>query len=528
MRGPNIPIAERWTTARSSMLRRETRIGCLDGTGDSVPLRRPHVVLRGHTLCHIFSMRALVNVDCDDAALWTRMDGEATIASLRDSFPDVEVRLNRLAHLGVCEFALVCPPEKRRRVLVIETHMDDAVLSVGGLMWSLRETCEFLLVSIVGVSAFTGRHFCDRQFCDVGRVSELRAAESVLVARLLGGSHVSLGELDAPLRCQHGLLARDADGCDSAFAAAAIGHCASHAQVQAWSVRLEHTILEAKAQEVWLPLGVGGHADHELARNACLHALNRVSGLAGSTAIFLYQDVPYAVRYPAHTDQIVRAITAGGGVLERKNEDITHCLEDKCHLLSIYESQFPMLRMVAEVKTAARHVSPADKGFHELRYRVITLPGPLEPYTMYSARAVVQKLVERLGKWYRCHRAAPRLRVFAKVPSASWQEDLSVLLELFPSAILELHLGEEDAIEVAGLASPRIELQPFAAHTMSWVARVAHIAIARPCPLVLLMGPLESAAAQIGNAMCCRSETLLATSMNHFVLALRIVDGSIR
>jgi hypothetical protein len=118
--------------------------------------------------------------------------------------------------------------------------------------------------------------------------------------------------------------------------------------------------------------------------------------------------------------------------------------------------------------------------------------------------------------------------VFAKVPSASWQEDLSVLLELFPSAILELHLGEEDAIEVAGLASPRIELQPFAAHTMSWVARVAHIAIARPCPLVLLMGPLESAAAQIGNAMCCRSETLLATSMNHFVLALRIVDGSIR
>ena len=81
--------------------------------------------------------------------------------------------------------------------------MDDAALSIGGLL--IRAASEapgdFCLVSMIKWSPFT---YSDEQrrpmFADVGTVTAIRLAESVRVAASLGGKHIAMQGLDAPLK----------------------------------------------------------------------------------------------------------------------------------------------------------------------------------------------------------------------------------------------------------------------------------------------------------------------------------------
>ena len=113
--------------------------------------------------------------------------------------------------------------------------MDDAVLSVGGLMWALRNTCEFTVVSIAGHSNFTSYYMLDREFFNVARVSALRKAESELVMRLLGGRHVILEEYDAPLRCQPGNWTLDWYRRHRRSIIAYIHHCSPENEISNWT-----------------------------------------------------------------------------------------------------------------------------------------------------------------------------------------------------------------------------------------------------------------------------------------------------
>lgn len=58
-------------------------------------------------------------------------------------------------------------------------------MCVGGLIWSLRESCEFALFTAAGRWNFTSYYTMARDFFGGQIVSQLRNAESVLVMRLL-------------------------------------------------------------------------------------------------------------------------------------------------------------------------------------------------------------------------------------------------------------------------------------------------------------------------------------------------------
>ena len=495
---------------------------------DLTPLKRPQFELRGRQLFFLSSNRARVELDSDDLALWNRIDGSATLGQLRDSDPEAGPRLRRFWDLGICEFTPLRFPENRKRVLVVEPHMDDAVLSVGGLMWSLRNECEFTLVSVSGRSIYTAPVYRDRGFFGAARTSALRKAESALATRLLGGRFTTLDEPDAPLRYQPGECTldwyRDHQGLIDAF----VDHCSSDQEIESWAASIERLLATTDAQETWLPLGVGGHADHELTRNACLRALGRLRGLEDHIALFFYQDVPYSVRFPAHTEQILDAFTAAGGTLRRQAEDIAGVLGDKVRLMSIYESQFRVSEMAAEVVAAARRASPSGEGCCELRFKVTALPGPFDPLSAYSGRGAVENLVTRLDAWYRRHQSAPRIRVISLVPVGRWAEDLSFLLEAFPRAILEVHICEAGASETGRLVSPRIEVRTLAGRARAWLGLLLNIAVTRPCPLILLTGKRREAAARIAKAFCFRSDTLSAASMNNLAEALRVVRRRVK
>ena len=169
-----------------------------------VPIRRPQFHLRDGALYFLISRRPATELDPAERTLWEALDGETTIERLRALFPDADRALRRFLDLGLCTLVESSFPADRRRVVVFEPHVDDAVLSVGGTMWARRHQCEFLLVTVAGRSNFTSYYYMDRDYFDVARVSALRRAEADLFVRSLGGRHLALAETEAPLRYRDG------------------------------------------------------------------------------------------------------------------------------------------------------------------------------------------------------------------------------------------------------------------------------------------------------------------------------------
>jgi len=155
---------------------------------DAAVIRRPHFLLRGDSLFFLISQRPFVVLNQSEQILWNVLEKEASVRALQarlGALADEGIR--RLLALEVAEVVLSAPPGKRRRVMVIEPHMDDAALSVGGLMLQRRADCEFLIVTMATQSVASSYRALDREFFDIKTVSGIRKAESEIVARLLWG-----------------------------------------------------------------------------------------------------------------------------------------------------------------------------------------------------------------------------------------------------------------------------------------------------------------------------------------------------
>ncbi len=506
----------------------EPRIVKIQPTDDLVVFRRPHFELRNGSLFFLLSTRPHAELDEKEAKLWAMIDGITTIGQLKQAQPGAEERLGRFWDSGIFELAPLRFPQERKRILVVEPHMDDAILSVGGLMWSLRESCEFTLLSVAGRSNFTSYYSLERDFFDVEKVSQLRKSESTLVMRLLGGQHAVLEELEAPLRYQAGDWTLDWFKQHRKSVGEFVVHSASDDETESWAAAIERFLLTVAAEEIWLPLGIGIHTDHELTRNACLRVLRRLPNVESRMAIFLYEDVPYASQFPAHTAQVVGAIAEAGGVLEPQASDITCAFDAKLRLLSIYGSQFKMSFMSPRVEVASRFASPSGEGCCERRFKMNRIPGAVAPLSVYSGRKVVEDLVIRLGPWYRRHRMARRVRLLCPVPVGRWADDMQLLLQAFPQAILEVHVSRRSLAETEELSSPRIDVRPVGGLGGAWLQRLIRLAVSRPCPMITLMGQNHLAGARVARVACFLSDTFIATRMTHFVQAVEGVLASPR
>ena len=497
----------------------------IEVTDDLVPLKLPHFELRESKLYFLASLRPRAALDPPDLELWGHLDGATTVAQLRRGWPDAPARLERFWSLGLCEFAPARFPPGRRRILIIEPHMDDAAISVGGTIWARRGECEFTAASVVGPSPFSRYFYQHADFFDVARVTAIRTAESEVVMRMLGGRHVDLGQPDSPLRYNDATWSLSWYGRNREPLRGFMHHAPTEPEADGWAATLEGLLATTDAEEVWLPLGVGDHADHERTRDASLRALAALPAAGHERTIRLYQDVPYSLRFPAHTAQIVRALTEAGGALEMQAEDIGTALDGKCRLCACFASQFSRAYIVHQIESAARLASPSGAGRFELLYRVTRLPGPLPALAAFSGRPAVERLVPRLRRWYRRHRSAPRIRVLSPEPVGRWKEDLAYLLESFPDATLEMHVSEANVAETERLTSPRIEVR--VVPSGGWLRRMARIATSGPCPTVCLESARGGIHAALVRAWASATGALSATKMDHFVLALRAVrEGS--
>lgn len=492
-----------------------------------IPVKRPHYRLNGSSLFFLISKRPHTELDCADAELWQAIDGVSSVGELIQSFPDAQRQLFRLWQEGTIELAEANFLTNRRRVLVVEPHMDDAVLSVGGMMWQRRHEANFTVLSVASESNFTSYHKLDRPFYEVATVSALRRAESEVVMRLLGGQLDVLGTLDAPLRYSGGDWSENWFLAHRRAVSAFTNHSPSPHAIDLLADLLAARFSASDAQELWIPMGIGFNADHEATRNACLAALQRTPSLFERLDVYLYQDTPYVIEFSEHEPRIATSLREAGAVLEPTYSDIGIDLPAKLRLLSVFGSQFKPGFMDPLVVASARHAGKrVDMDFAEARYRLAALPTRPTEAELYSGRPNVEAIARQLRRWYprRCN--ARRIRILSPIGVGCWQQDMGHLLDAFPEAVLEVHLSDSAAGEAERLVSARLDVRPVASSARGWLRRISRVLISRPWPMIVVTGNNLWKAAPLVRFALFLWRPLVVTSVDHLVAALRLLEPS--
>ncbi len=169
-------------------------------------------------------------------------------------------------------------------LLIVSPHLDDAVLSCAdhGLDWQRRGGAVHVLTLFsdagAGRSALLGT---EGQPCTDGHTRmQRRRDEDAEAMRQLGFGFTHLGLVDAAFRGSNGADFPDL----RRLWAGQLGPGGAEL-VAATAQRLR--CRSADFTQVVAPLGVGGHVDHLIARQACEQAF-------GAAALAYYADMPYA------------------------------------------------------------------------------------------------------------------------------------------------------------------------------------------------------------------------------------------
>ena len=497
---------------------------------DSIPVRLPHYRLRDGALYFLVSRRPTAALDTHEREVWESLDGSLRVRDVAARFPAGvgESVLRRLVALGACIPVAAGFPAGRRRVLVIEPHMDDGVLSLGGTMWSRRAQCEFTIVTLAGRCNFTSYYYLDRDYFDVDEVSALRRAESALLARAIGGHHVALDLPEAPLRYWGGNWTGDWYRRHRVSVSAFIGRMSGAAELAEWTAAIRRALAEWPAEEVWAPIGVGPHTDHELTRNAFLAVLAEDPALLERRAVRLYQEVPYAAQFPRFTTAIVDELTRSGARLERETVPVTAAFADKLALISLFGSQFKLAALRPGIEAAARAAAGEAGGMAEVLYRVVAAPRRLDPPALNEGAVAARRLAARLGPWLDRHRRARRIRIFLRSPAGRWAEDLRLLLDLFPRARFEVLVSAEARAEVEESGSPRVTVRPIGRGAAAWVLGTALATLRGPAPTLLVSSPDRMREARLLRVLLPLGDTVLASGMGQLVLAFHALAAGAR
>jgi hypothetical protein len=108
--------------------------------------------------------------------------------------PAIVASLEKWAERGIIKFM----PRDRRRppgphALVIEPHMDDAIVSLGGRLINQSGRQRTTILSLTRWSSYTSYLLSGRtDFTDVEIVTRLRLAESEIAARMCGATFVAM------------------------------------------------------------------------------------------------------------------------------------------------------------------------------------------------------------------------------------------------------------------------------------------------------------------------------------------------
>jgi LmbE family N-acetylglucosaminyl deacetylase/O-antigen/teichoic acid export membrane protein len=201
---------------------------------------------------------------------------------------------------GLGPGALALAEEAPSLYLFLSPHLDDAVLSCGGLLSRLaRAGKKVLVVSVFTADLSKGlplswlarRNLRSWGLEAAGKPFSLRCQEDIAAAQFLGVKTAHLGFLDA--------LYRRSQGGALYYPRSTVGlplHPEDQVVTgQAVSARLKELraeVTDPASLQVFVPLGLGGHVDHQLVRACAESVFDR-------EILMYYEDMPYAARRAA-------------------------------------------------------------------------------------------------------------------------------------------------------------------------------------------------------------------------------------
>ena len=481
--------------------------------------KRPHYRLEGNQLFFLKSNRATKLLSTQELMIWEALDNNPSMDALRSRFGiQVDKTITEFCEIGLCD-SVGQPPKNRRRVLVFEPHSDDAALSVGGTMWLRRNEIEFILVTIASRSNFTSYWFLERDFFDVEQITALRNAEATTLMRLLGGKHIALGYQDAPLRYNDANWSLDYFRKHHIAVAAFDNHRSTDIELDIWKEAIKKVLHDNFVDEIWMPLGIGTHTDHELARNACLSALVKEAQLMKNCVIKLFQDVPYDSNFRAHTAVVINELKRSGALLVPEPQAIETVFEQKLKLLTIYASQFKVPFLQKEVEASSR----LDTGSFEMVehfWRLDRCPTIVDTLSLYIDKEVVEQIAAKLSSWRQHRQKVKRIRLLMVMPAGRWDEDIQFLLTAFPHASFDVYVSPPVSIEIAQFQSPRIRMY-LVTGKKGWLWLALQLALSYPTLTAFISAPTRLWEAKLLTKLWFFSHTVVVPTMDHFVLALR-------
>ena len=437
---------------------------------------RPHYRRRGRELFFLVAKKPRLALDDSELALFDAIDGSRTVGELCANDSDRLASLRRWHQAEIIDLIAPRPPgPDRPHLVVVEPHLDDAVLSAGGRLLNRRGKQRTTILTITRWSNFTSYWFKGRFPFDMNTVTELRLAECRQAARLVGADMVVMNEREANLRSVPAEAWSEAS-IKRLFDAYWRGHFHSipfDDEVEAWSVRIAERIAELDPDELWIPLGLGEHIDHRLARDACLRMIARDRQRFAGMKIELYEDLPYATEFPHHAAQIREALARVGTRIEPKTEPIADVFEEKLRAVGVFASQSKLDHMAPKIREAAEQAG-ARGHLAERSHALVELGSTAPPPTALSAQQrPFEKLRPHIGPFLERRASIRRLAVFAAAPFARFPEEMDALLEIFPYATVVVFVLAEHLWQTEGFRHARVEVRAVPHRLASWAAVVS-------------------------------------------------------
>jgi LmbE family N-acetylglucosaminyl deacetylase len=387
-------------------------------------------------------------------------------------------------------------------VVVVEPHMDDAALSVGGRLLLRRGRARVTILSVVKWSNYTRELMHGGAALDVQAVTELRCAEAARAASALGAAHRAMDEVDAPLRFRPAeawsagppLRLLPAFKAWTAFAP-------SGEEIDGLAGRIREQVAALDPDELWFPLGAGWNIDHALTRDACLAMLAGLPG-GGRLRVLAYEDVPYAHRSEGHAAQVVRALERTGCAVIRTEEDVSAVFAEKLAALAAFGSQHDLAACERDVRAAAQ--AAGEGRLVEVAWE-IRAPAETWPRALLSrpaASALVPDrhrlragLRVRFAPWVAESGRWERIAVLGLAPFGRFEEAMHLLLRTFPRARLRVLVEPGAAWEAASFRDERLDLVVVRGGLFGWAAAIARelLRFGTPTLVVARRGRLLSA-----------------------------------
>lgn len=220
------------------------------------------------------------------------------------------------------------------RALFLQPHYDDVALSCGGTAaaWAAAGQMPHIVTVFASelvhamVGEFAAWKHSRWQLADPDAVHAARRAEDERAARVLGCSIRWLGLPDAIYRGER--YTSDA----SLYGPL---HPEEHALADHLAEELWHLPEWRADMQVFVPLGVGDHVDHQLV----FEAGRRLA--ACGVAVWAYEDLPYGIHTPAALAQRLQRL--GAQVGPGAQVPVAATLDVKMEAIAAYATQLPVI-----------------------------------------------------------------------------------------------------------------------------------------------------------------------------------------